>query len=144
MAFINKQDTNGTKPALTEGELGYDKQGSDRGRVYVGTNTGNVPLAEKSETDANTSAISGKQATLVSGTNIKTIGGESVLGSGDLDVGGAGAVGGGTDEVFYENDQVITTNYTLTANKNAMTAGDITINNGITVTVPNGATWTVV
>jgi hypothetical protein len=55
-----------------------------------------------------------------------------------------GATGGGTDRVFYENDQVVTTNYTITNGKNAMTAGPITINNGITVTVPNGSTWTVV
>lgn len=55
-----------------------------------------------------------------------------------------GATGGGTDRVFYENDTVVTTAYTITSGKNAMTAGPITINNGITVTVPNGSTWTVV
>lgn len=34
-------------------------------------------------------ALSGKQATLVSGTNIKTVGGQSLLGSGNVDAGGA-------------------------------------------------------
>lgn len=34
-------------------------------------------------------AISGKQETLVSGTNIKTIGGVSILGTGDIDVMGS-------------------------------------------------------
>jgi len=57
---------------------------------------------------------------------------------------GAGATGGGTDAVFYENDQTVTTNYTLTASKNAMSAGPITINSGATVTVPSGASWVVV
>lgn len=57
---------------------------------------------------------------------------------------GGGAVGGGTDAVFYENDQVVTTNYTLTTNKNAMTAGPVTIDSGVTVTVPSGAAWVVV
>tara|TARA_B100001964_G_C14038279_1_gene511465 strand:+ start:191 stop:850 length:660 start_codon:yes stop_codon:yes gene_type:complete len=56
----------------------------------------------------------------------------------------AGATGGGTDEVFYENDQTITTNYELTANKNAMSAGPLTINSSIEVTVPSGATWIIV
>lgn len=37
-------------------------------------------------------ATSAKQDTLVSGTNIKTIGGQSVLGSGDLEVGGGGSL----------------------------------------------------
>lgn len=58
--------------------------------------------------------------------------------------GGGGAVGGGSDKAFYENDQVITSSYTISANKNAMSAGTVTINNGVTVTIPNGSTWTIV
>tara|TARA_R110002167_G_scaffold193226_4_gene395864 strand:- start:497 stop:877 length:381 start_codon:yes stop_codon:yes gene_type:complete len=57
---------------------------------------------------------------------------------------GAGATGGGDDLIFYENDQTITTNYTVVAAKNAMTAGPIDINAGITVTVETGARWVVV
>ena len=56
----------------------------------------------------------------------------------------AGATGGSTDQVFYENDQTITTNYTITSNKNAMTAGPITINSGVTVTIPTGSEWSIV
>jgi len=52
--------------------------------------------------------------------------------------GGAGATGGGNDEVFFESDQAVTTNYTLTANKHAHTVSP-TINSGVTVTVPSGA-----
>ena len=57
---------------------------------------------------------------------------------------GGGAKGGGSDDVFYENGQTVTTNYTLTTNKNAVSAGPITINSGVTVTVPSGQTWVVV
>jgi len=57
---------------------------------------------------------------------------------------GGGATGGGSDEIFYENDQAVTTNYSITASHNAISAGPITINNGITVTVPSGARWVVV
>ena len=56
----------------------------------------------------------------------------------------AGATGGGSDEVFYENDQTVTTNYTITNGKNAMAAGPITINSGATVTVGSGETLTIV
>lgn len=42
-------------------------------------------------------AVQGKQDTLVSGTNIKTVNGESVLGSGDITLGG-----GGLSEVYYK------------------------------------------
>lgn len=56
---------------------------------------------------------------------------------------GGGATGGGTDAVFVENDQVVNNNYTLTSGKNAMSAGQITIANGVTVTIPTGATWSI-
>ena len=55
-----------------------------------------------------------------------------------------GAAGGGTDDIFYENSQTVTTNYTISTNKNAMTAGPVTINAGVTVTVPSGSSWVVV
>lgn len=57
---------------------------------------------------------------------------------------GGGAKGGGSDDIFYENGQTVTTNYTLTTNKNAMTAGPVAINSGVTVTVPSGSSWTIV
>jgi hypothetical protein len=56
----------------------------------------------------------------------------------------AGAVGGGTDKIFWENDQTVTTSYTLTSNKNAVTAGPVSVNTGVTVTIPTGGVWTVV
>lgn len=55
-----------------------------------------------------------------------------------------GATGGGGDRIFWENDQTVTTDYTITNNKNAMSAGPITISSGITVTVGTGEVWTVV
>jgi len=57
---------------------------------------------------------------------------------------GGGATGGGADEVFIENDQTVTTDYTITTNKNAVSAGTITVNGGVTVTVPSGSRWVVV
>ena len=57
---------------------------------------------------------------------------------------GGGATGGGSDAVFLETDNTVTTDYTLTTNKNAVTAGPITINSGITVTVPSGSSWVIV
>lgn len=55
-----------------------------------------------------------------------------------------GATGAGDDKVFYLNDQAVKASYSIPNNQNAMTAGPITINNGATVTIPNGSTWTVV
>ena len=57
--------------------------------------------------------------------------------------GGGGATGGGGDQVFYENGQTITTSYTLTTNTNAMSTGPLTVNSGVSVTVPSGSRWVV-
>jgi hypothetical protein len=58
--------------------------------------------------------------------------------------GGGGAAGGGSDQIFFENDQTVTANYTIPTGKNAGTFGPVSINSGITVTVPTGSVWTVV
>jgi hypothetical protein len=55
-----------------------------------------------------------------------------------------GATGAGGDDIFWENSQNVTTNYTISTNKNAMSAGPITVNSGVVVTVPSGSAWTVV
>lgn len=66
-------------------------------------------------------------------------------GAGNLSWGTAGgASGGSTDQVFYENDQTVTTSYSITANRNAMSAGPITIGASATVTIPSGSTWVIV
>ena len=61
---------------------------------------------------------------------------------------GGGAVGGSTDKIFMENGQTVTTNYTIGtefgAACNALSAGPITINNGVTVTIDSGDNWTIV
>jgi hypothetical protein len=57
---------------------------------------------------------------------------------------GGGATGGGADTVFLENSNTVTTNYTLSTGKNAVSAGPVTINAGVTVTVPSGQSWVIV
>jgi hypothetical protein len=59
-------------------------------------------------------------------------------------VGGKAPTGGNTFGVFYENDNVMVTDYTITTNRNAMSAGPITVNPGVTLTVPAGSTYTIV
>ena len=52
--------------------------------------------------------------------------------------------GSASNKVFFENDKVVSVNYQITSTKNAMTAGPISINSGIGVTVPSGCSWTIV
>ena len=57
---------------------------------------------------------------------------------------GGGAKGSGTNSVFYENDATVIADYTITAGKNAVSAGPITINEGVTVTIPSDSNWVIV
>jgi len=54
------------------------------------------------------------------------------------------ATGGGTDKAFFLNDLTITTDYTIPSTSNAGSFGPITIDTGVTVTVPDPSVWTVV
>ena len=60
----------------------------------------------------------------------------------------ASATGGGNDKVVYENGTNITTNYTIGtsfgATANAGSFGPITIDAGVTLTIPSGSVYTVV
>lgn len=55
-----------------------------------------------------------------------------------------GATGGGANAAFYLNDQTITDNFLLVAGQNAGTFGPITILDGVTVTISDGSTWSIV
>ena len=65
-------------------------------------------------------------------------------GDGQWAAAGGGANGNGTNEIFWENDQTVTGDYTITNNKNAGSFGPIEIQSGVTVTVGSGETLTVV
>jgi hypothetical protein len=43
-----------------------------------------------------------------------------------------------------ENSNTVSSSYTISTNKNAISAGPVTINTGVTVTVPTGSRWVIV
>jgi len=57
-----------------------------------------------------------------------------------------GSIGGGASAggAIYEVSQTISADYTITAGTNGLSAGPITIDDGVTVTIPSGSTWTIV
>ena len=58
-------------------------------------------------------------------------------------------VGDGSGQSFaplvpiYENTQTVTASYTITSGSCAMSVGPITLNAGVTVTIPAGSRWVV-
>ena len=84
-----------------------------------------------------------KKAETVSGgfTVTGTVAATSYTGDGSSLTGVASTV---ADGCIYENSQTISNNYTITTNKNAMSAGPITIASGVTLTIPSGSTYTIV
>lgn len=57
---------------------------------------------------------------------------------------GGGATGGGTDQVFIQNGLTVTADYSIPSTVNAGTFGPVSINGGITVTIPDGVVWSIV
>ena len=62
----------------------------------------------------------------------------------DVAISGGGAVGTGTDQIFYESDQTVTQSYSISAGKNAMAAGPLAVASGQTITIPSGSELTIV
>jgi hypothetical protein len=59
-------------------------------------------------------------------------------------IGGGGATGGGSDQWAVEHDNTITASYTISSGKNVISAGPLTVNSGVVVTVPSGSNWVIV
>jgi len=125
-------------PSGTDKFLGYTSNGMEWAAVPPGT-----PTTTRGDIIYRAASA---DARLAKGTNGQFL----KIGANDpewADV-AAGAIGGSTDQIFWENGTTVTTNYTVGtefgAACNAMSAGPITINNGITVTVDAGDTWTIV
>lgn len=77
--------TNATDIATNTSNITLNGSGLSSLSQIVSTNTSNIST-NTSNISTNTTAISGKQDTLVSGTNIKTVGGVSLLGAGDIPI----------------------------------------------------------
>ena len=128
------------------------------GSTLTTVNIGWVPPSEQSLRVTINGVVQQGDTFSLSGSNL-TLGGPLVA-TDDLEVVGIQSVGNiitvednsitspktsfFNSEAFYENAQTVTSNYTITASKNAMTAGDISVNSGVTVTVPTGARWVII
>ena len=51
---------------------------------------------------------------------------------------------GASAGMFWENDQTLTSSYTISSSKNALSAGPVSLATGVTVTIPSGSNWTIV
>ena len=52
--------------------------------------------------------------------------------------------GAGSSSMFTETEQVLSADHALTADRNVLTAGPLTINDDATLTIPTGSNWLVV
>jgi hypothetical protein len=93
-----------------------------------GTNTGD------NATNSQYSGLaSSKQDTLVSGTNIKTINTQSILGSGDITIGGSATWGGITGTLSTQTDLQTALNGKISSDITGITGADA-ITNAVTLT----------
>jgi hypothetical protein len=132
-------------PAIT-----VDAQGRITAASTNSINTSTIPVADES-TDTTcfpvfVTTATGDQAPKT-GSNLTfnsatgALGATSYTGDGSNLTGVASAV---ADGCIYENSQTISNDYTISTNKNALSAGPITIANGVTLTIPSGSTYVIV
>jgi hypothetical protein len=126
-----------TSPTLVTPVLGVASATSLAVSGFVGTATTGALTTPVGTTAQRPSPVSGMVRFNTSNTTFEGYNG-SVWGSI-----GSGATGGGSDQVFQENQLIVTTNYTLSTGKSAMSVGPITINAGVVVTVPSGYSWAI-
>ena len=132
-------------PAIT-----VDAQGRITAASTNSINTSTIPVADESSDTTCfpvfVTAATGDQAPKT-GSNLTfnsatgALGATSYTGDGSNLTGVASTV---ADGCIYENSQTISNNYTITTNKNAMSAGPITVASGATLTIPSGSTYTIV
>jgi hypothetical protein len=117
---------------------------ADQWRVVTGGSE-RLEVNNTNTTIANNLIVSGA-TTLNGNTTLGDAGTDTITVNGAITFNGTvtGIQSGAIGDIFWENGQAVTSNYTITTNKNAMSAGPISINSGVTVTVPSGSTWTVV
>ena len=139
------QNTSGTAAGLSAtlavGSGGTGATSLTANGVLIGNGTSAVTAVDLSTKGSLLAGDgSGNPSTLGVGTNtfVLTADSSEATGLKWAAAGGAGATGAGGDEVFVENERVVTTSYTLSTNKSAMCVGPITINTGVTVTIPSG------
>ena len=117
---------------------------SETTNVHVGMITSTNGLQGIGIHSAGTAIHSG----IITSLNFVGAGNTFAVAGGKVDIsiagGAGGAVGAGTDKVFYENDISVASSYSISNGKNAMSAGPITLANGVVVTIPNGSVWSVV
>ena len=103
----------------------------------------NVTTAKIADSNVTTAKLADASVTVTKISATGTPASNSVL-KGDGSWGSLpAATGGGSDAVFLLNGQTVSSNYTIPTGQNAGSFGPITINTGITVTVPDNSTWTV-
>jgi hypothetical protein len=130
--------TSGTQNLYADSTGAFTLQGANGFAFSISKNrlTANhrVYVQNKDYTVADSADVAGKQATLVSGTTIKTVNGNSLLGSGDIVVSSAGSLtlsSASTLTLAYSNDYVFngtTATYTLPAIDAAKTGRNYSIN----------------
>jgi hypothetical protein len=122
---------NGTVGATTATTGLFTTIGATGDGTFSGTGQVKMPAG-------NTAQRSGAPSNGMFRYNSQLVAFEGYVGGIWSGVGGAQAGG-----VIFENSLIITENYTLSTGKNGFSVGPITINSGITVTVPSGQRWLV-
>jgi hypothetical protein len=137
---IDGGSIDGTSVGLTTPDTGDFTNFTASGTAEF-TGTGAVALPDGTQAQRPGTPLTGM---LRFNTDLDSFEGYDGVEWGEIGGGGGGATGGGTDAVFIQNDQTVTSDYTIPADQNAMSTGPIEIDDGVTVTISSGSRWVVI
>jgi len=141
--------TNTASYAISVSVVG-NLQGISQSQIYLQVNGVQVDGMQQNTAGANSGITTTMSAIVPPGSTYKvvTVAG-SIISWAEMypdNPSYTGSTGGGAtaNGCIYENGQTISTNYTMTAGNNGMSAGPITVATGVTVTIPTGSRWVIV
>ena len=110
------------------------------------TSSTTLQVQVNSSTILTATTVLNEDGSTLSGNTILSGGIYTVIYNGTNWILSGGGAGGGASAggAVYENNQTISANYTMTTGKNGVSAGPVTINTGITVTIPTSSRWVIV
>ena len=132
MTTIVTRSGKGSPINATENDANLNNLNNDKIEKTASTGSATIPAGTTAQRDGSPSAG-------LLRFNSTTAGFEGYDGSAWGSIGGGASAGG----AIYENTNSIASNYTLSTNTNGMSVSPLTINTGITVTVPSGARWVI-
>ena len=131
--------------SFSAGTTGFTPSSSTTGAITLAGTLNAVNGGTGFSTYTTGDIIYSSATNVLSKLGIGTTGQALVVSAGGIPSWGtAGATGGGTDQIFWNNGQTVNNSYSIPSSTNAGTFGPVSIASGAVVSIPSSSSWTVI